>query len=129
MKFGKRSSPLRPRWTKVWSDLWNDSRRTGLVVAFIAVGVFAVGLIITAYTVLAQDFNRGFEATNPPNIEIRTAPFISDLVDVVGHVPGVRQAEGRLTLTIRARRGTEGWKDLELVGVPDSTHVNLLTPL
>ena len=125
----KRSSPLRPRWTKVWSDLWNDRGRTGLVVASIAVGVFAVGLIITAYTVLAQDFNRGFEATNPPNIEIRTDPFLDDLVDVVGNVPGIRQVEGRLMLTIRARRGTEGWRDLQLVGAPDSTRVNLLAPI
>src|SRR5574340_743761 len=129
MKLRNRSSLLRPRWTKVWSDLWNDRRRTGLVVASIAVGVFAVGLIITAYTVLAQDFNRGFEATNPPNIEIRTDPFLNDLVEVVGHVPGVRQVEGRLMLSIRARKGAESWRDLQLVGIPDVTEVNLLTPL
>ena len=62
MRTGDPTNRLRPRWTKVWSDLWDDRRRTGLVVASIAVGVFAVGVIIGAYTILGQDINRGFAA-------------------------------------------------------------------
>ena len=44
---------LKPRWSKVFSDLWDDKTRTALVVASIAVGVFAVGMIITAYAILS----------------------------------------------------------------------------
>ena len=40
---------LKPRWSKVFTDLWEDKTRTGLVVASIAVGVFAIGMIINAY--------------------------------------------------------------------------------
>jgi len=124
------TNPFRPRWTKVWSDLWNDRRRTTLVVASIAVGVFAVGVIIGAYTVLAQDINQGFSATNPPNVRLRTDPFLSDLVEVVQRVPGVEDVEGRRIFTIRARGADESWQDLQLVGLPDaSTRINLLTPL
>jgi putative ABC transport system permease protein len=130
MRMGPRSNPLRPRWIKVWSDLWADQRRTGLVVASIAVGVFAVGMILGAYTVLATDINRGFAATDPPNIEISTDPFYSPLVDVVAKEPGVRQVEGRSILPIRARGPYESWQDVTLVAMPeDGNHINLLTRL
>ncbi|MFN2121645.1 MAG: FtsX-like permease family protein [Anaerolineales bacterium] len=121
---------MRPRWAKVWSDLWTDRRRTGLVIASIAVGVFAVGVIIGAYTVLAQDINRGFAATNPPNIEISTDPFHSVLVDVIGKEPGVRQVEGRSIIPVRAHASNESWQDVKLVGMPeDGTRINLLKSL
>jgi putative ABC transport system permease protein len=108
---------LRPRWRKVFSDLWNDKVRTALVVASIAAGVFAVGMIMSAYAILDQDVNRNYEAINAPNIVIQTDPFDKDLVDVVGKLPGVKQAQGRRTLSVRARRGQGGWEDLTLVGV------------
>ena len=36
---------IRPRWRKVFSDLWDNKARTLLVVASISVGVFALGMI------------------------------------------------------------------------------------
>ena len=53
-----RPNVLRPRWSKVFSDLWENKTRTALVVASIAVGVFAIGTIISAYVILGQDINR-----------------------------------------------------------------------
>ena len=47
---------LKPRWSKVFSDLWDDKTRTGLVVASIAVGVFAIGMIISAYVILGDRY-------------------------------------------------------------------------
>ena len=55
---------LKPRWIKVFSDLWVDKNRTGLVVASIAVGVFAIGMIVTAYMILKDDINISFASTN-----------------------------------------------------------------
>ena len=62
---------LKPRWRKVFSDLWDDKTRTGLVVASIAVGAFAIGMIISAYAILGRDINRSYSAVNPPNIEVQ----------------------------------------------------------
>ena len=56
---------LKPRWRKVLTDLWVDKTRTALVVASIAVGVFAIGTIITTFAFLSQDFNDSFAASNP----------------------------------------------------------------
>ena len=110
---------LKPRWSKVFSDLWDDKTRTALVVASIAVGVFAVGMIITAFVVLSEDINTSYAAANPVNIEIWTGPFYEDLVRVIEKVPGVDDVEGRQMIQVRARKGTENWQGLTLVGIKD----------
>jgi len=110
---------IKPRWSKVISDLWGDKTRTALVVASIAVGVFAIGTIITTFVILNQDFNSSYAATNPANIGIWTDPFREDLIRVIEKVPGVDQVEGRQVVPIRTRRGTENWQGATLIGVDD----------
>ncbi|HFE67348.1 MAG TPA: hypothetical protein ENJ93_08800, partial [Chloroflexi bacterium] len=61
---------LRPRWRKVTADLWDSKTRTILVVASIAVGVFAVGAIITAYVIMSEDIDKSYRNVSPANIEI-----------------------------------------------------------
>jgi putative ABC transport system permease protein len=39
-------------WCKVWRDLWLNKARTALVVLSIAVGVFAIGVIVGAYGIM-----------------------------------------------------------------------------
>jgi len=121
---------LKPRWSKVFTDLWEDKTRTSLVVASIAVGVFAIGMIINAYVILGRDINHSYEAVNPPNIEVQTDPFNQDLVHVIEKIPGVDTAEGRRTMQVRARRGDANWQNLKLVAVSDfSGSINLLDPI
>ena len=121
---------LKPRWSKVFSDLWDDKTRTGLVVASIAAGVFAIGMIISAFVILREDVNRSYAAVDPPNIEVMTDPFDQKLVEVISRVPGVKDVEGRRILTVRGRRGTEDWMDLTLVGMKDlKSNINRRTPI
>ena len=47
---GWQKGAIRPRWRKVFSDLWGNRIRTSLVVASIAVGLFAVGMIATIHS-------------------------------------------------------------------------------
>ena len=119
---------LKPRWSKVFSDLWVDKNRTGLVVASIAVGVFAIGMIVTAYMILKDDINSSFASTNPANIEIWTNPFDDNLVRVLEEVPGVDRVESRYMITVRARRGTDSWQSLRLNSIDDfnKTFINQL---
>ena len=119
---------LKPRWSKVFSDLWGDKTRTVLVVTSIAVGAFAIGMIISAFVILREDINRSYAAVNPPNIEVWTDPFDEDFVRAIEKVPGVEEAQGRRVLGIRARRGDQDWLDLTLVGVSDfASNINRLT--
>ena len=80
MKAEARSNFLKPRWSKVFSDLWDNKMRTFLVVASIAVGVFSVGMIISAYVILSEEIDLNYESVSPVNIEIWTDPFSEDFV-------------------------------------------------
>jgi putative ABC transport system permease protein len=115
----KSKALIPPRWSKVISDLWTDKNRTGLVVASIAVGVFAIGMIVTAYMILKDDINISYAATNPANIEIWTDPFDDNLVRVLEEVPGVEQVDSRYLITVRSRRGVENWQSLRLNSIDD----------
>ncbi len=118
---------LKPRWSKVFSDVWGDKTRTALVVTSIAAGVFVIGMLISAYVILGADVNRSYAAINPPNIVAWADPFDDDLVSVIADVPGVKEAQGRRFIGVRARQGTEDWQDLTLVAVSDfESDINLL---
>ena len=75
-----RNDVLRPRWSKVLADLWENKTRTLLVVASIAVGVFAIGAIANAYLILSEDLDASYAAVKPANIEIMSDVFDDDLI-------------------------------------------------
>ena len=56
--------------SKVLSDLWGNKVRTLLVVASMAVGLFAVGMIATIHAILSTDIRASYAAVNPANIMI-----------------------------------------------------------
>jgi len=70
-----KSDFLKPRWSKIASDLWEDKTRTGLVVASIAVGVFAIGMIITAFTILNKDVMKAIRRSTRPTSKSGRTPF------------------------------------------------------
>ena len=118
-------SAFKPRWSKVISDLRGSKSRTLMVVASIAVGVFAIGMIMSAYVIISKEINVSFAATHPVNIEIWTDPFHEDFVRIIEHIPGVMDAEGRRMTGVRSRRDDEIWKGLNLIAVPDFEDMNI----
>jgi putative ABC transport system permease protein len=110
---------LKPRWRKVLYDLWSNKVRTLLVVASIAVGVFAIGMIAGAYVLVSEDLSASYAAVNPANIDLITDPFELDFVSAIGRMDGVADAEGRRSASVRVRVGPDEWDVLELVAVPD----------
>lgn len=122
---------LKPRWSKVFADLWDNKLRTTLVIASIAVGVFSIGMIVSAYTILSNDIDISYAQANPVNIEIWTDPFTEDLPRIVRHIPGVKDAEGRRILDVRGSRDGVEWQNLRMVVVPDfsTMQINQLSTL
>ncbi len=110
---------LRPRWRKVLADLWGNKARTLLVVASIAVGVFAIGVISGTYVILSTDLLISYGATNPANVSLITYPFDPELADAVAGMDGVADAEGRREVEVRVQTGPETWDTLKLVAIPD----------
>jgi putative ABC transport system permease protein len=68
--------------------------RSLLVVASIAVGLFAVGIIASSYAIISEDMRSGYAAVHPANIQILGGSFEQDLVDQVRRIEGVEHAEG-----------------------------------
>jgi putative ABC transport system permease protein len=123
-------SALRPRWSKVLADLWDNKTRTLLVVASIAVGVFAMGTIANAYQILSVDIDASYGAVNPANITIMTEPFDDEFTDSVKRTQGVEDAEGRHHFTVSVILDGEPAKNLELVAIKDfaESKIGLLEP-
>jgi len=110
---------LRPRWRKVLADLWGNRSRTLLVVASIAVGVFAIGVIAGTYTMISQDLRSSYAAANPAHIEMLTLPFDRKLPATIEKVAGVGEAEGRRVMVVRLEVSPGTWDRLKLIAVPD----------
>ncbi len=109
-----------PRWRKVLADLWGNRTRTVLVVLSIAVGVFAVGMILGSRVILLRDLRTGWLATNPASATIFTVDsFDDDLIDVVRHMRVVAEAEGRRAVNVRYSAGPGQWRNLQLIALPD----------
>lgn len=121
---------LKPRWSKVFSDLWEDKTRTILVVASIGVGVFAIGMVISAYFIMDEDISHSYASVNPPNIEIWTDPFDEGLVRSLRKVAGVEDVVAHRMIDVRASIGDENPQNLKLFGLTDfSGNINLLSPI
>ena len=122
-------SMMRPSWQKVLADLWADKMRTFLVVTSIAVGVFAIGTIMTTYVMLSQDIRVSYASIQPANIEVFTSPFDDTVVDAIKNIPGVADAEGRQIVSLRASKDGIGWLPLDIFANKDfaDSEINLLT--
>ncbi|MFN8473328.1 MAG: FtsX-like permease family protein [Anaerolineae bacterium] len=105
---------LSPRWRKILRDMWNNKTRTILVVLSIAIGVFAVGVIVSAQMMLANDLSADYEATQPSSGVVFMPLFDQDLVDTVASMKEVRLAEGRRSVSMRMKTGADQWRTLEL---------------
>ncbi len=108
-----------PRIRKVIGDLTVSRSRTALVVLSIAIGVFAVGTMLTELVVVQQAIDDSFDAANPASAVLMTEPFDQEIVEAVHALPDIADAEGRTSLDVRMRTGDGTWHDLALAAIAD----------
>lgn len=94
-----------PRWRKVLRDLMSHKLRTLLVVLSIAVGIFAILVVMGGRGILLDTFSDNFPKSNPSTAVLYTSGFDPSLVDSVKRVAGVRDADGRRIVSLRYRTG------------------------
>ena len=107
------------RWRKVIRDLGTHRLRTALVVLSIAVGVFAVGTIAGSDALLQSNLRDGYAASRPASAQIYAEPFDKELVETVRDMPGVADAEGRRSVTVRLLTGPDTYREMLLTAIPD----------
>ena len=120
---------MKPRWRKVFLDLFENKGRTLLVVLSIAVGVFSIGVIAGTYVIISNDMSVTYAANNPANIEFRMDDFDDDMLTTIRNTRGIEDAEGRRVVNMRVREmDREKWTTLDIIAVDDfdKNKVNLL---
>ena len=120
---------MKPRWRKVFLDLFENKGRTLLVVFSIAVGVFSIGVIAGTYVIISNDMSVTYAANNPANIEFRMDDFDDDMLTTIRNTQGIEDAEGRRVVNMRVREmDREKWTTLDIIAVDDfdKNKVNLL---
>jgi putative ABC transport system permease protein len=130
---------LRTRWQKVFIDLWKNRARTLIVALAIAVGVYAVGVVLNVREMVVREYRSDQDGARIASAIIHTYPFDDDLAERIAEMPGVAAAEGRNVVRTRVRTGAPAaagaqdgkQRDLVLVAVSDLTNmqVDAITPL
>jgi putative ABC transport system permease protein len=119
------------RWYKVLNDLWGNKTRTVLIILSIAVGLFAVGTIVSSRTILATEMAKGYAAINPSSGTVRTVePFDEDFVRSVRAMEDVEDADARRALDVRIQIGPGEWTNLRIFVIEDydDMRVNRIWP-
>ena len=115
---------MAPRWRKVLRDLWGNKTRTILVVLSIAVGVFALGMIMGTNIMLNRDLPEVYATINPPHAVLFSENFDENLLAVVEDIDGVEAVTAKRNFRAAMQIGPDEWTDIEmtffLLGFPCS---------
>ena len=108
-------------YKKVWRDLWRNKGRTFMVVISIAVGVLAVGMVMSANSLVLGQMSDSHQASNPSHGWLYLNGVIDEAtVRSIQSVPGVDEVEGFADVGIRWKTSLEGeWQDGHIISVED----------
>jgi putative ABC transport system permease protein len=115
-----------PRWRKVGRDLTSHRFRTALVAVSIAIGIFAVGVVMGGREILVREFDSDFAAAAAPGATFYTGPIDDAVVTRAVSHPDVAAAEGRHEVDLRYRwRGSADPGTLSIVAMRDYEHITV----
>ena len=122
---------IRTRWYKVFADLWGNRGRTLVVALAIAVGVYAVGVIVDAQQLLIREHENDQAAALIAAATIGTMSYDDDLAQRMTEIEDVIAAEGRHTAGVYVYDAGGLRKDLQITAVPDflAMDVDRITPV
>ena len=125
--------PVSPRWRKVVRDLSHNKTRTLLVVLSIAIGVFAVGMIMHTAILVIQQVEQDMALARSAHATVYAEDLDDDMLLAIRNIDGVVDADGRSSITLRLRidRGTGGesgdeeWNALTVRTFPDMEAIEI----
>jgi len=111
---------LKARWYKVINDLFGNKTRTLLIVLSMSVGLFALGIILSARTILSEGLAESFAAINPSSGTMRTAElFDENFLESVRSMEDVQDADARRQISARVQTTLGEWKNITIFVVAD----------
>jgi putative ABC transport system permease protein len=118
---------LSPRWKKLLRDIGMAPGRIAMIVVAIAVGVYGVAAMSTAYSILTREISRNYLDTNPASASIELDAIDDALLDAVRRRPDIAAAEARTTIAARIEVKPNEWLPLKLFVVKDFNAMRLST--
>ena len=117
---------LRPRWYKVIHDLFVNKTRTLLIVLSMAVGLFAIGIILSARTILSDGLASSFAAIQPSSGTVRTVElFDENFLQSVRSMEEVQEADARRNIAARVEVAPGEWKNISLFVIADYDNIQV----
>ncbi len=106
---------------KIWSDLWNNKGRTLQAVLIIAMGAFAVGMIIGSSNLIREGLTKVWLASSPASINLIVEPAVDDeTLQSLRNVRDVEDVDGALQTSIQWRHdSTQAWRSARLIARAD----------
>jgi putative ABC transport system permease protein len=118
---------LSPRWKKLLRDIQASQGRMVMMVMAIAVSIFGVGTILSAYTILTREISRNYLGTNPASAFLELDRVDDALLQAVRQQPNIADAEATSWVTARVEVKPNEWRPLLLFVIPDFNSIRLDT--
>src|ERR1700735_2902676 len=117
-------------WRKTIRDFKQESTRTVLVIAAIAIRMVGFSAVLSTYAVLTREINKGYLASNPASATLETDAVDDALVSAVLSDHRISEAEARRALYGSIKTGPVQWHDLTLFVIKDYGNIRIskLTP-
>ncbi len=121
---------LRPRWRKVFRDLWQEKSRTGIVVASIAVGIIAFGGLFGTRNIVSQNIAIEYQRFNENDVVFELDGFDEALVRWAARQDFVTDAQGVTVYNATAPNIDGEEEDVVLTAFEDYSdiRINRLVP-
>ncbi len=119
-----------PRWKKLWRDLQAAQGRMLMMVLAIAVSIFGVGTILSAYTILTREISRNYLGTNPASAFLELDRVDDPVVEAVRQRPDIADAEATSWVLARVEVKPNEWMQLLLFVIKDvnATRIDKFLP-
>ena len=108
---------------KIWNEVWQHKGRTLQIVFIIAIGAFAIGMIIGGRNMFQARAGESWRASSPAMITLAVDPAVDDaMLTSLKGIRGVEQVEGYIQTTLEWRLApTDPWQTGGLITRDDYT--------
>jgi putative ABC transport system permease protein len=110
---------MSPRWRKLLGDLQAAQGRIVMMVLAIAAGLFGVGVILGAFSILTREIQTNYKSTNPASAQLELDHVDTSLIEQVRQQPGIANAEASSTVLAKIKVESGEWMPLLLFVIPD----------
>ena len=112
---------MKTAFRKVWRDLWRNKGRTVMVIMSIAVGVMAVGMVVSGNTLVLGQMTKSHVESNPSHGMLWLNGIVSeDTIRSLERVSGVENIEGYSESSIHWKTSLDGeWQDGRIISYAD----------